>query len=377
MHNTVDLPHERLPLSEFEEFYDSALCGYVTTDNTGKIVRFNKRITEWVTTSDGNLIGDKITALLSNGSRILFETHLWPLIRMQGYFDEMAVEFKDTGKGKLPFLMNGYVGKRNYEQAPFIHFTLFRATDRKLYEDNLQLAKRLAESELAKEQENAVIREQFIAVLGHDLRNPLGAIKSVGQILSKLGLNAQEKRLIEILQTSTMRMSEMIENVMDFARGRLGQGIPVDIRDFELKKFLFEVVEEARAAWPERNIVVSIKGNEGRVHQGDVARLSQLISNLLANAITHGNPEDPVKVEAIADDTYWEISVVNSGTPIPQEYLPLIFQPFQREKSKSSQNGLGLGLYIASEIAKAHQGKLLVHSDIEKTQFTLRIQHKL
>lgn len=355
---------------DFEDFFETSLCGFVITDGEGKIVSVNRRTAEWLNSTPDQFLGKRFSDLLAVGGRIYFETHLWPLLRMQGYFDEVAVELANSGNGKMPIYINGYERKGDKNQPLFMRFTLFKASDRRLYEENLQIARQLAEAKLNIEQKNAQIREQFIAVLGHDLRNPLGGIMSAAQLLARTGVNEREERLVNIIQSGSKRMHEMINNIMDFARGRLGGGIPVNPVVVDLEKLLNQISDELKVVWPDRQIESNFEISEPI--ECDPARISQLISNLLANAITHGSTETPVFFKALVNETFWEISVTNNGNPIPKEAMAGVFHPFHREDAQSSQNGLGLGLYIASEIAKAHNGTLTVTSDDHQTCFTFR-----
>lgn len=356
---------------DFEDFFETSLCGFVITDGEGKIVSVNRRTAEWLNSTPDQFLGKRFSDLLAVGGRIYFETHLWPLLRMQGYFDEVAVELANSGNGKMPIYINGYERKGDNNQPLFMRFTLFKASDRRLYEENLQIARQLAEAKLNIEQKNAQIREQFIAVLGHDLRNPLGGIMSAAQLLARTGVNEREERLVNIIQSGSKRMHEMINNIMDFARGRLGGGIPVNPVVVDLEKLLNQISDELKVVWPDRQIESNFEISEPI--ECDPARISQLISNLLANAITHGSTETPVFFKALVNETLWEISVTNNGNPIPKEAMAGVFHPFHREDAQSSQNGLGLGLYIASEIAKAHNGTLTVTSDDHQTCFTFRV----
>jgi sigma-B regulation protein RsbU (phosphoserine phosphatase) len=355
---------------DFEDFFETSLCGFVITDGEGKIVSVNRRTAEWLNSTPDQFLGKRFSDLLAVGGRIYFETHLWPLLRMQGYFDEVAVELANSGNGKMPIYINGYERKGDNNQPLFMRFTLFKASDRRLYEENLQIAKQLAEAKLNIEQKNAQIREQFIAVLGHDLRNPLGGIMSAAQLLARTGVNEREERLVNIIQSGSKRMYEMINNIMDFAHGRLGGGIPVNPVVVDLEKLLNQISDELKVVWPDRQIESNFE--IGETIECDPARISQLISNLLANAITHGSTETPVFLKALVNETFWEISVTNNGSPISKEAMAQVFYPFHREDAQSSQNGLGLGLYIASEIAKAHNGTLTVTSDDQQTCFTFR-----
>lgn len=352
---------------DFDDFFESSLSGFIITDGEGKITRINKRATNWLNSDSEKFMGKRFSDVLSIGGKIYFETHLWPLLRMQGYFDEVAVELVDSGSGKIPIYINGYERRDDNGKPTFMCFTLFRAADRRLYEQNLQIATQLAETNLNIEKQNATIREQFIAVLGHDLRNPLSGIMSATQLLERLDLGERERKMVNILKTSSKRMHEMIDNIMDLARGRLGGGITISSVSVDLEELLNQVSEELKVTWPEK--VIKSDFNINNAVYCDPARMSQLVSNLLANAITHGAPDKPVNFKAEARGDFWEISVTNQGQPIPKDALQNLFHPFHREDSHSSHNGLGLGLYIASEIAKAHDATLTVTSDEQQTCF--------
>ncbi|MDN5423721.1 MAG: PAS domain-containing sensor histidine kinase [Chryseobacterium sp.] len=356
---------------DFDDFFESSLCGFVITDGNGKITRVNQCTAKWLSAKPDQFIGKRFSDILSIGSKIYFETHLWPLLRIQGQFDEVSVELTDTGKGKIPIYINAYERKDENDNSIFIRYTLFQAADRRLYEENLQAAQKLAETNLNIEKEQAIIREQFIAVLGHDLRNPLGGVMSAAQLLARSELSERDRKLMNIVHSSSKRMYEMINNIMDLARGRLGGGISITSVSVDPEKLLTEVSNELKVSHPERVIESNFIINNPI--ECDPARISQLVSNILANAITHGSPDDPILLQAKTTDQYWEISIINKGQEIPEKTLKNLFHPFQRGGTESNHNGLGLGLYISSEIAKAHNGLLSVTSDKGETRFTLRV----
>jgi sigma-B regulation protein RsbU (phosphoserine phosphatase) len=181
----------------------------------------------------------------------------------------------------------------------------------------------------------------------------------------------QNTTYLELLVASAHRMSSLIDNVLDLARGRLGAGIGLNIEsDVKLAEILLQVVEELRVGTDQViNAEISIVDSV----QCDPVRLGQLASNLLGNALTHGAPDQPVRLQAFTQDGMLEISVTNRGKPIPAAALERLFQPFFRAEVKRSQQGLGLGLYIASEIAKAHAGVIKVKSTDFDTEFTFRM----
>jgi signal transduction histidine kinase len=225
---------------------------------------------------------------------------------------------------------------------------------------------------LLDERHNSDLREQFIAVLGHDLRNPLAAISAGSRVLMKQQLDDQSLDVLTLMQGCIRRMTGLIDNVLDFARGRLGGGLSLDRNAKEpLEPTLLHVVDELQTAWPDRMIDVSL-GAIGKV-DCDRARVGQLVSNLLSNALLHGSPRAPVRVAARIEDHQLAIDVSNTGTPIPAAVLEKLFHPFVRLSSQPQQHGLGLGLYIASEIARAHGGALTATSSVDETRFMFRM----
>jgi signal transduction histidine kinase len=228
------------------------------------------------------------------------------------------------------------------------------------------------EAALVKERQTAELREQFIAVLGHDLRNPLFAISAGAEmLLRKLSDPANEQRVRHIL-TSARRATKLVEDVLDFARGSLGRGIPVNIEPCpDLADALRHVISEIQSIHPRRIIQSSI-GDLSNVHC-DRERVAQLLSNLLANAVVHGTPDDPVEVSAQVDDGHFVLSVKNQGL-IAEDALPYLFLPYSKPAGGTPQVGLGLGLYIASQIAQSHGGKLEVLSTEQQgTTFTFSL----
>jgi signal transduction histidine kinase len=230
----------------------------------------------------------------------------------------------------------------------------------------------LSEASLFSERQSSELREQFIAVLGHDLRNPLASIDAGAAMLQRTPLTEKETDIVRLIRSSVGRMSGLIDNVLDFARGRLGGGLPVQCdASRPLEPVLEQVVAELQSSSPDREIVTHFKLD--RAVYCDRARIGQMLSNLLGNALTYGAPDRPIKVDASTKDDTFELSVRNAGEPIAPAALERLFLPFTRGSSRSNQQGLGLGLYIASEIVRAHSGKLTVTSVADETCFTCRI----
>jgi signal transduction histidine kinase len=243
-----------------------------------------------------------------------------------------------------------------------------------LIASQLDSARRLAASEvvLLHERQVSELREQFIAVLGHDLRNPLAAMTSGTRMMTRAKSEKERSEISALMHTTINRMARLIDNVLDFARGRLGGGLTLQRSTKEpIEQILNQVVGELRSSHPDRTIETDFNLTE--VVDCDGQRISQLASNLLGNAITHGLPNKPIVVRAATGDGTFELSVANSGDPITPAAMNQLFQPFYRGTVKHSLQGLGLGLYIASEIARAHGGTLDVSSSEDETRFTFRM----
>lgn len=209
-------------------------------------------------------------------------------------------------------------------------------------------------------------------MLGHDLRNPLASISAGARLLDRTVQSEKERQIIAMMQTTVTRMAGLIDNVLDLARGRLGGGIGLD-RDANqlLEPALGGVVDELRLASPGR--VIETEFQLDRPVNCDPARLAQMLSNLVGNALMHGNSSKPVIVHANTREGRFELWVSNSGQPIPEVARDKLFEPFFRGNAHASRQGLGLGLYISSQIAKAHGGRLSVSSTSEETRFTFEM----
>jgi signal transduction histidine kinase len=242
-----------------------------------------------------------------------------------------------------------------------------------LISTQLDSVRKLAESEakLLDAHQTAELREQFIAVLGHDLRNPLSSIDAGLRLVQKAGSLERSSELFRLMHNSVKRMTNLVDNLLDFARGRLGGGVGVNRSVQSLEPVLKQVLEELRVSFPDKTIEQDISLAEPVYCDG--ARIAQLFSNLLGNALTHGAVDKLIKVKAMTENDDFEMTVVNFGTPIPPAALENLFKPFYRGALTPSLQGLGLGLYISSEIAHAHGGTITVASSAEETRFTFRM----
>jgi sigma-B regulation protein RsbU (phosphoserine phosphatase) len=364
------------PIDDLEDLYEHAPCGLLILQDGGRISRVNTTLCTLLGRSAEDMVGKRFLDLLTVGGGMFYETHFAPLLRMQGFFNEVGLDLLTATGTRMPVIANATERRQPDSSLLYTRIALFQAEDRRQYERDLVAAKkeverlnaalkaRVADAELTSE-----FREQFIAVLGHDLRNPLAGIDGGRRILERMHEDPKSVRIFRMMAESITRMSGLIDNVMDFARGRLAGGIGLNrTKGQSLEPTLTQVVNELQSGYPERPI--EMKFDVPHAIDIDHARLAQMLSNLLGNAITHGNSERPVAVEASNAEGNFVLAVINGGDPIPPAAMERLFQPFQRGEVQSGTQGLGLGLYIASEIAKAHGGTLAVTSDAQETRFT-------
>lgn len=225
----------------------------------------------------------------------------------------------------------------------------------------------------------ARLQEQYIAILGHDIRTPLSSIQIGISFLDDILKDSEIANTVQVpvfkavsrMKNSVQRMTRLIEDTMDFTHSRVGEGLPVKMGvTASLAQQLNYTIEELATAYPRCTIRTHIDITEHFVC--DEKRVCQLLSNLLKNALVHGDQAYPIYVKAITNKSDFILSVRNSGTPISDESKTRLFQPFWRKDGSAKNGGLGLGLFIASEIAKAHKGSLKVSSDFNGTEFILR-----
>ena len=220
-------------------------------------------------------------------------------------------------------------------------------------------------------------KEMFVAILGHDLRTPLGAVVMASQFMLETGELAEPNlTLTTRIARSARRMNQMVGDLLDFTRGRLGSGIPIVRGKMDLAKEITHAVEETVAANPDSVLRLETSGD--LVGTWDCARTGQVLANILGNAVQHGSPKTPIDVSVRGQKDEVVVRVHNQGPAIPEADLAGLFSPFKRlgpgKDPGKGANSLGLGLYIADRIVTAHGGTIDVEStDDSGTSFTVHL----
>lgn len=220
-------------------------------------------------------------------------------------------------------------------------------------------------------------KEMFLAILGHDLRNPIGAVLTSAKfMLETKELEEPHLTLTSRILSATTRMNHMVGALLDFTRSRLGGGIPIAPVKMNMGKLVHDVVNEISAAQPDRTIEVDARG--ALKGEWDSARMSQVLTNLIGNALEHGSARSAVTVGVQGNDGEVAIAVHNRGAAISAEELDGIFNAMKQHGKTGAKGGpsanLGLGLYIADQIVQAHKGRIDVESSEERgTTFTVHL----
>ncbi|SDS30873.1 Signal transduction histidine kinase [Halopseudomonas xinjiangensis] len=298
-------------------------------------------------------------------SQTAAETHAVTRLLAGFSLDQMVSEYRALRASVLRLWMEGVKGGVELEIDDVIRFN--EAIDQALAESIGGYSRALEAS-----------RNVFLGVLGHDLRGPLGAISLGAEALARTDqLGEKPRKICSMIQSSVRRLSRIVGDLLDFTRSQLPSGIPVRREEIDLVPVCESIVEEVKAF----HVKADIQLQTAPTATGwfDSARLEQVFSNLISNAVQHGDRRSEITVTLGAEAEEVVFSVRNGGAPIPADALPFIFNPMGRYSQHAQEDtgpiaGLGLGLYIASEIVTAHSGSIDVTSTAEEgTIFVVRL----
>ncbi|MEM9964753.1 MAG: HAMP domain-containing sensor histidine kinase [Asticcacaulis sp.] len=215
----------------------------------------------------------------------------------------------------------------------------------------------------------------LLGVLGHDIRSPVGAVQMATSLMPEFGpVNARQVKLLENIKISADRIQQIVNDLLDLAKSATGQSLPLRKKRFTLSSLCHQIVDETRLRHP--TSLIEVRVPEDIEVCWDEIRLGQLIANLLSNAVQYGQADTPIILSVLTDRDEVVLTVSNHGAPIPHAHLETIFKSFSRgpRSAETTTSNLGLGLFIANEIASAHGGAITVvsnHSD--GTIFSVRL----
>jgi signal transduction histidine kinase len=266
--------------------------------------------------------------------------------------------------------------------AVLAEFRALRATVLRLYADsgatdladvrrfNESVDEALTASMTRFAEQTDLLRDRFIGILSHDLRNPLGAITTGAALLALPEDNPERRaRVAATITSSAQRMERLIGDLLDLTQAKLGGAIPLIRRPTDLRQVCNDVITETRAR--HQDAVLRLETTGSLIGEWDADRLGQVVSNLVGNAIQHGEGT-PITLRLREEGDRVTLTVHNGGAPIPPEAMPLIFEPLARGKADRTTGSIGLGLFIARTIVSAHGGHIDVSSSLDAgTTFTV------
>lgn len=362
------------------DLFENAACALAVTAEDGTILRANAMFGEWLGLRSAELCGRRFQDLLTMGGRIFHQTHLAPMLRMRGSVSEVKLDLVHHDGHKVTVLLNANARE---QAGTLVHdLALFGTTDRDKYERELLNARKLAEALLQERtstelalhqaqaelseayaiaQRRALFAEQMVAIVSHDLKNPLTAIRMATDMLARSERTPKERQLLGHIGQSSERAQRMIADLLDFTQARVGHGISIKTTPLDLHSVIQHAVDELRMAFPKATLKHQAEGTGQACLDAD--RVQQIIGNLVANSVAYGDLLLPITITSRLGDSGCEVAVHNHGAAIPQTLIAVLFEPMTRGTDQGSEvRSVGLGLYIVRELAKAHGGDVAVNS---------------
>ena len=352
-----------------DELLNTAPCGFLSFADDGEIVMANATLLDSLGYDPEELRGRRVESLLPVAGRIFYQTHLFPLLRLQGRVEEVYLSLRAKSGAEVPVLVNAV--RRERDGAVFNDCVLMQIRQRNEYEDEILRAKKLAE-------EATRAKDEFLAVVSHELRTPLTAVLGWARMMRGGQLSeAATERALAIIERNAESQSQLIEDLLDFSRIISGR-IRLDVGRVELDPLVEAAVNVVRPAADAKEIRLEaeVDPRAGPV-SGDPERLQQVLWNLLSNAVKFTPKGGRVEVRLARAGSSAEITVSDTGQGISAEFLPYVFERFRQADTTTTRRhaGLGLGLAITRHLVELHGGTIRADSPGEGlgATFTVRL----
>lgn len=362
-----------------DALYEHAACGLLVAETDGLIRRANATICRWLGYQAGELLGQvRVQDLLTIGGRLFHQTHINPILQLQGSVAEVQVEMRHRDRTRVPLLIN--IVRRRHGDTVFDEFALLVADDRRAYERELLAARKAAEAaleaRLGAEAKLSALNEQlsladrrkdeFIATLSHELRNPLAPMHSALEVMKlRSSGNAALEPVLPVFERQLNHITHLVDDLMEISRITEGR--------MELRRAPLELGTVMRAAATDVAPLIDASGHtlsvslpsEALVVEGDATRLTQVVVNLLTNAAKYTPLGGHIWLAATREEGEAQISVRDDGIGIPRHSLATIFDMFSQLEPAldRSQGGLGIGLALVKGIVTLHGGGIRAISD--------------
>ena len=331
-------------LPSFEDLYQRAACGLLLTGADGTIHRANRTFAEWTGFESVDLTGRSLQTLLTPRARFEREDGWGPMLDRLGKVEEVAAELLHREGQTIPVIVNAV---RRADSSPVLdELAVFPA------------------------RENRRLAGHVFDVAGHDLRNPLAAIQMSAAVLERTELDERQRAGVARIARSASRAQNLISNLLDLTAVRIGGGLWLEPKPIDVQAVVAGGVDALRKTYPGR--VIELLPSGSGALDADADRLVQLLTLLVANAMSYGVVDGPVRIVSALESRRLVLSVQNDGDPIGARLRPHLFEPVTRDSVASqSRRGVALGLFIARQICRAHGGDLvLAPSPAAPTTFT-------
>lgn len=367
-----------IPFETAEELYENAPCGYVSFSTDGTIFNINRTLLSWLGFSKKEVIGvKKFNSLFKIGGKIFFETHFFPLIRIQGFIKEIYFDIVRKDKSTFPGLLNVNEITGSIEGSKTYRATIFDVTDRKLYENQLLEAKKKAE-------DASRAKAEFLSTISHEIRTPLNAILGIGNLIQKTPLNEQQKEYARILLLSSDNLLSLVNNLLDLSKIE-AKKVRLEQKPFDLADLVEVLITTFDVKAREKDIRLFTDFEEDLPKDliGDQVKLNQILTNLLGNAIKFTDSGHVrlkiTTTEKEEDYAVFRFEISDTGIGIPEDKLETIFSEFAQASYEVNLNygGTGLGLTISQKLLQLYDSKMRVASKKgEGSEFSFEIKFR-
>ena len=349
-----------------DDLLNTAPCGFVTFADDGTILYTNVRLRERLGYAEGELEGRPLEDILSIGGRVFYHTHFFPLLKLQGQVEEIYFSLKSKTGDEVPVLVNA--ARRERGGRVVNDCVCMRMRQRRRYEDELLRARKAAEQASA-------AKAKFLSMMSHDLRTPLQAISGYADVLALEidgPINDAQREDVAAIKSASQEMMRLMNDILSFAQLESGR-VEVRIAPVAIHEAIDRAESLVRPRIHERGLTFQRDDcAENLAIAADADRLQQMLLNLLTNAIKFTAPGGKIAVACEAIPPNVRIHVRDTGMGIPADRLGDIFEPFVQIHGDASAQGVGLGLAISRDLARAMGGDLTVASEVDRgSTFTI------
>ena len=379
MNKNLERQSESKVYESAEELYHDAPCGYISFSNNGIIYNLNRTLLEWLGYERKEIVGKiRIQDLFKMGGKIFFETHFFPLIRIQGFANEINFDIRKKDKSTFPALINVKEIKDPSVNGYRYRATIFDITDRKKYEQELINSKLKAEKATK-------AKADFLATISHEIRTPLNAILGIGNLIAKTPLNEKQKEYCDILKMSSENLLNLINNLLDLSKME-AQQVTLEKKSFAVRTLIKSLISTFEVKCKEKDVLLFAEIAEEIPDYiiGDPIKLNQILTNLIGNAVKFtcdGHIKLVVDLHSIdSENLKLDFKVIDTGIGIPKDKLNTIFNEFSQASYNANleHGGTGLGLSISQKLLQLHHSEIAVKSELGKgSEFVFQIEYEV